>query len=181
MGTLLLFEALELRSEYDARIKTLRECLPESREGRSRWGILSHDDIGRRPAPGFDVKQAREQVRKLELKRRKLNSAIQEANFHFALDFRGETMSLAEALELRKGLNDRIGELHTLVVEAAYERVIHKEDRDIPEENDVSYADSVEELDHKRVEFRELNRKIRTASFEVKVKYQDEPAEETGG
>ena len=27
---LYLYEALELRAEYDARIKTLRDCLPES-------------------------------------------------------------------------------------------------------------------------------------------------------
>ena len=29
---LYLYEALELRSEYDGRIKTLKDCLPETRQ-----------------------------------------------------------------------------------------------------------------------------------------------------
>jgi len=37
---LYLYEALELRSEYEARIKTARECLPESRETFEFFNIL---------------------------------------------------------------------------------------------------------------------------------------------
>ena len=33
--TIRLYEALELRGEYDARIKTLRDCLPEARQNRN--------------------------------------------------------------------------------------------------------------------------------------------------
>jgi len=37
---LYLYEALELRSEYDARIKTLKDCLPESKQNKDRFSLL---------------------------------------------------------------------------------------------------------------------------------------------
>ena len=50
-----LYEALELRAEYDARIKTLKDCLPETRQNRGRV-LFSHDDeVMRRPSSDFDV------------------------------------------------------------------------------------------------------------------------------
>jgi hypothetical protein len=171
---LLLYEALELRAEYDARIKTLKDCLPEAKANRGRFSMLREDDGQYRPSPDFDVTEVREQLRALEFKRRKLNSAIQQANFHHQIDLHGETLTLNEALEIRKGLNEQLGELHTQVVKAAYQRVIYKEDRDIVEPNELSYTDSVQALDRARVAFRELNRKIRAAGFEVSVAFKDE-------
>lgn len=170
--TVKLYEALELRAEYDARIKTLRDCLPESRQNR---GLFSRDsDSSRRPAPGFSVSGAREQLRALEYKRRKLNAAIQRANFEHRLEHEGEDLSLTEALETRKALNERLGELHSQVVDSAYEHVLHKEERDIVEENELPYEDCRVRLDEARVEFRRLNRGLRAASFEVEVEYADE-------
>ena len=58
--------------------------------------------------------EVRRQLRKLEVKRRKLNSATQQANFNSRVDYRGESINLNEALEIRKSLNEQIGELHTL-------------------------------------------------------------------
>ena len=57
--TIRLYEALELRGEYDARIKTLRDCLTETRQNRD---LFSHrdNDFSRRPAPEFSVSQARD-------------------------------------------------------------------------------------------------------------------------
>jgi hypothetical protein len=172
---LFLYEALELRAEYDARIKTLKECLPEAKQNRSRFSMVGDGDVQYRPSPDFAVADVREQLRTLEFKRRKLNSAIQRANFRHQIDVRGETLTLSEALEMRKGLNEQLGELHTQVVKAAYQRVIYKEDRDIVEPNELSYIDSVQALDTARVAFRELNRKIRAAAFEVSIDFVDEP------
>lgn len=171
--TLKLYEALELRAEYDARIKTLRDCLPESRSNRDLFSRRD-DEFTRRPAPGFAVAGAREQLRALEVKRRKLNTAIQQANFGHRLEHGGDDVSLTEALETRKALNTRLGELHTQVVDAAYQRVLHKEERDIVEENELPYGDCRARLDEARVEFRQLNRRIRAASFEVEVGFVDE-------
>jgi len=121
---LYLYEALELRAEYEARIKTLKDCLPETKQNRDRFSF-GRDDAGiRRPSPDFDVASARRDLRKLELKRRKLNSAIQHANFNHFIDFKGDAINLNEALETRKALNEQIGELHNQVVTSSYQRVI---------------------------------------------------------
>ena len=169
-----LYEALELRAEYDARIKTLKDCLPETKQTRSRFSFGRDDEGIRRPSPDFDVSSARNELRKLELKRRKLNSSIQQANFNHFIDFNGHSINLNEALETRKALNEQIGEFHNQVVASAYERVIYKEGRDIVEENEISYTDSVKNLEQARRAFRELNRKLRLASFESLVDFQDE-------
>jgi hypothetical protein len=171
---LYLYEALELRSEYDARMKTLRDCLPETRQNRDRLPFAREDEGRRRPSPDFDLGEARKDLRKLEFKRRKLNAAIQETNFKQRIDFSGESINLNEALEMRKGLNDRIGELHTQVVKSAYQRVIYKEGRDIVEENEITYAESVKNLEDARIAFRELNRQLRQAPFGAVVDFRDE-------
>lgn len=171
---LYLFEALELRAEYDARIKTLKSCLPESRKSRERFSFSSDDGLKIQPSPEFDVKKARTQVRDLENKKRKLNSAVQKANFNNQVQYQGDTIDLSEALEIRKGLNEAIGELHTQVVDSSFQRLIYKEDRDIVEPNEFSYTEAAANLEGSRERFRELNRKIRSASFTAVVDYFDE-------
>jgi hypothetical protein len=53
-----LYEALELRSELDARIKTIKDCLPEARQNRK--GLFPfREDGNRRPSPELDVAVAR--------------------------------------------------------------------------------------------------------------------------
>ncbi len=171
---LYLYEALELRAEYDARIKTLKECLPEARQNRNRLSFVRDEGSMYRPSPEFNMAEVRDQLRGLEVKRRKLNSAIQQTNFQNQVQFRGDTLTINEALEIRKGLNERIGELHTQVVNSAYQRVIYKEGRDIVEPNELSYAGCVRSLEEARLAFRELNRKLRAVSFEIVVDFRDE-------
>ena len=173
-GELYLYEALELRGEYDARIDTIKSCLKGSATGRrgSLWG--GDDHAKRRPSPDFSVSDEHAALRTLEFKRRKLNSAIQKANFETAIVFDGQAINLLEALDVRKALNSQLAELRTQVVAAAYQTVIYKEDRDIVEESEVSYAESRDALDACRLAFRELNRKLRLASFETSVAFQDE-------
>lgn len=172
-GGLKLYEALELRSELDARIKTVKDCLPEAR--KNRGGLFSVREEGkRRPSPGFDLEEARKRLRSLEVRRRKLNAAIQEANFQHRIEHEGESMTLNEALEVRKKLDEAIGEIHTQVVDSAWQRVIYKEDRDIVEENELSYGECSERLETARLAFRDLNRKLRAATFRVSVAFHDE-------
>ena len=171
--TLYLYEALELRSEFDARIKTLKDCLPESKQNKDRFSFTRDDGI-RRPSPDFDVASARKDLRKIEIKRRKLNSSIQRANFNHFISFNRDSINLGEALEMRKALNEQIGEFHNQVVTSSYQKLIYKEGRDIIEENEISYTDAVKNLEQARLAFRELNRKLRLASFETLVDFQDE-------
>lgn len=171
---LYLYEALELRAEYDAHIKTLRDCLPEARRNRDRIGMYRNEEQQLRAAADFDVGAVQASLRALEYKRRKLNNAIQRANYANAVNAGGEMLDLSEALEMRKGLSDRIGELHTLTVQSAYVRVIYKEDRDIVEPNDATFAASMEQLESARRAFRDLNRALRAAGFTVVVDFADE-------
>ncbi|MFQ6091065.1 MAG: hypothetical protein ACE5OR_00025 [bacterium] len=137
---LFLYEALELRAEFEARIKTLKDCLPEAKQNRGRFSFRRDEEGMFRPSPDFSIAEARDQLKKLEMKHRKLNSAIQQANFQHQIHFRKDRVNLNEALEIRKGLNEQIGEFHTQVVNSAYQRVIYKEDRDIVEPNELSYT-----------------------------------------
>ena len=171
---LYLYEALELRAEYAGRIKTLKNCLPEAKQNRNQ-SYFGRDEKGQyRPSPELNISDVRDRLKALEYKQRKLNSAIQQTNFQHQIEYDGDTINLNEALELRKGLNTLIGEFHAQVVDAAYQRVIYKEDRDIVEPNELSYTDCVHDLEGVRLSFRELNRKLRAASLEVIVDFQDE-------
>ena len=168
-----LFEALELRSEYISRIATIKECLAGESSG-SRLNVWREDKSKRRPSPDYDTADEREQLRSLEFKQRKLNSAIQKANFETTIEFDGQAINLLEALELRKGLNAKIAELNKQTLDAAYQTVIYKEGRDIVESSSFTYAESRTELDQARKCFRELNRKLRQAAYETPVEYRDE-------
>jgi hypothetical protein len=59
-------------------------------------------------------------------------------------------------------------------VDSAYEKVIYKEGRDIVEESEIPYVEACKNLEEARLAFRELNRKLRLASFEATVDFQDE-------
>jgi len=110
----------------------------------------------------------------LEVKRRKLNSAIQKANYETSIECDGQSMNILEALDLRKAFNRRLGELVEQLADSAYETVIYKEDRDIVESSDLSYAECSDGLEQARLSFRMLNRKLRWASFETQVDFRDE-------
>ena len=171
---LFLYEALELRAELDAHVKTLKECLPEARKNRDRHSLFRDNEFKLLPSKDFDIAKVRKKLRSLEDKRRKLNTAIQKANLSNQVDFQDQALDLSEALELRKGLNEQLGELHSQVVDSAFQRVIYKEDRDIVEPADVSFTAALKELEDARRAFRELNRKIRAASFSINVDFKDE-------
>jgi hypothetical protein len=171
---LFIYEALELRSEYDGRLETLRSCLPETRR-TGRASLLSRIDAdASRPAAGVDAGALRTELRTLEHKRHKLNAAIQRANFANSVRIGDEEVSLTEALELRKAAKMRVGELSTQLANSSAARVIHKEDRDIIEEPEVPFPDVRNGLEQARLEFRRLKRALRKATFEVSVDFADE-------
>jgi hypothetical protein len=174
VNALHLYEALELRAEYNARITTIKDCLAGDESGGKRASFWRDDKNKSRPSPDFDVSQERAALRVLEFKQRKLNSATQKANYETQIEFEGQKINLLEALELRKGLTAQMADLKTQAVEAAHQTVIYKEGRDIVEASAVTYVDALHQLETARLAFRELNRKLRRASFETFVVYQDE-------
>ena len=173
-GDLYLYEALELRGEYDARIKDIRDVLPEQ-SSKDQWPHARDVTAIRRPAPGLDAPKLREAMRGVERRRIMLNNAIQKANFEHEIEHQGERMTLARALEERRALNLRLAELHATLVWSSTERVIFKEDRDIVEPSPISFTECFRELDETRKAFREMNRRLREAAYRITVEFRDEP------
>ena len=173
-GTLKLYEALELRSDYAARIATIKDCLAGKEHHEGRLSLWREDKSKRHPSPDFKPVEERGTLRALEFKQRKLNSAIQKANLETRIEQEEQEINLLEGLELRKALNAQIAELKTATVDAAHQTVIYKEGRDIVEASTVSYSESRQQLEAMRRAFTGLNRTLRRASFETTVEYADE-------
>ena len=173
-NNLYLYEALELRAEYDARAKTLKNMLPEAKENRDRFSFHRDDEVKYRPVAAFNVDAVRDELNALSIKSRKLNNAIQRANFDGRLTVGGEEQTLSEALEFRKSVNEKIGELSTQLANAAYERVVYKEERDIVEPPEVSYEQARRQLEEQRLLFRALNRALRAAAHVIVIEFKDE-------
>ena len=91
---LLLYEALELRAEYESRIKTLQDCLPEAQKSSNRFGFNRDDQVVKRPSADFDPSVVRKTVKNLEYKHRKLNSAVQVSNFTTTIEYDGDKINL---------------------------------------------------------------------------------------
>jgi len=62
-GNLYLYEAIELRNEYDRHIGLLQGLLGEPSKRR---GIFNNDDEDKEPVTDFDPKEAEEKLKKLQ-------------------------------------------------------------------------------------------------------------------
>jgi len=171
---LYLYQALELRGEYQARLDSLKALLPEQRKlQRGIWDRETNNEY-KEPAAGFDPAEIREQIRRLEYKSRRLNTAIQQANFANDVLVNNEKMSIAEALEIRKAVNQELAGLQKMLERSAYRTVIYKEERNITQEPEDNFQEVYNRLEEKRMLFRELNRALRKASFTVTIQFKDE-------
>jgi predicted ATP-dependent endonuclease of OLD family len=168
---LYIYEALELRGEYKSRIKTLKKLLPEGANNNMRFGASSSRY---EPVESLDVKKVREDIKTLEYKLRKLNNALQLANFQNKIEADGEKISIADALSLRKSTNENIKNKTNQLQNAAYKKVIYKENRNIEETSDLNYKEIKKQLEKERLLFRELNRKLRDVSFKIVIDFKDE-------
>ena len=172
-GNLYVFEAVELRNEYDRHIKLLEKVLEGEESQRERmFGRAEHEE--KTPVAGFDPHEIEARLKKLQTKRVKLNQAIQISNFESQIEYQGEQVSLAEALELRKNLLADLTALNQRVQDSAYKRVIHKEERDIEHEPRHGFAQSYEEYLTKLRTLRLLITRIHRANHTNTVKFKDE-------
>jgi hypothetical protein len=169
-GKLPLYEAVELRAEMEARIKTLESLRPEG-EGR---GLFRERDAETQPAPGFDLASIETGIEFLKARRRRLNALIQEANHRTIVDADGRALTLAEALELRKETNADIGRLATELRDAAWLRIIHKEERDVVRNPPRSFSLIMELLEGRRRLFRRLVKAIHEANHRTILNFRDE-------
>lgn len=170
---LYLFEAIELRNEYDRHIKLL-EKLVEGEDSKSERLFHSNKEEEKEPVNDFKQKEIEEKLKKLHTKRVKLNQAIQVANFKYQINYNGEKISIAEALEIRKNLRTDVDVHYQRVINSAYKRIIHKEERDIVHEPKQSFTECYENYLKMLTHLKEIITQIHTINHESIVNYKDE-------
>lgn len=171
-GNLYLYEAIELRSEYDRHVELLGGLLlGESSKKRS---LFHDDDENKDPAADFNQKEIESILKKLQTKRVKLNQAVQKTNFDTQVEYEGLGISIAEALEVRKNLLDDIKAIAARVEKSSYRRVIHKEGRDIVQEPRHKFTETYKEYQDRLRHLRHLVIQVHAANHSATVNYKDE-------
>ena len=170
-GNLYLYEAIELRSEYDRHVELLGGLLGESSKKHS---LFHDDDDDKDPAADFNQKEIESSLKKLQTKRVKLNQEIQKTNFDTQIEYEGTGISIAEALEVRKNLLGDIKAIAARVEKSSYRRVIHKEGRDIVQEPRHKFTETYKEYQDSLQHLRRLVTQIHAANHSATVKYKDE-------
>jgi hypothetical protein len=170
-GNLYLYEAIELRNEYDRHVELLEGLLGESSKKR---GLFNDDNEDKDPADDFDQKEIEDRLKKLQTKRVKLNQEIQKTNFEDQIEYEGKKISIAEALEVRKNLLGDIKALAARVEKSSYRRVIHKEGRDIVQEPRHRFSETYREYQDSLRRLRSLVSQVHAANHSETVNYKDE-------
>lgn len=170
---LYLFEAIELRKEYDRQIRVFEDLLKASQPENDRLSAQPSDGHPV-PAIDFDLKSAEHQLHRLCNRRIKLNLAIQTANFANQFQFEEEQISLAEALEIRKSLIAELPLLEHRVLDSAFKSVIHKEERDIVLEPIIPFRENYETFHAHLGRLRELLNQIHVLNHTCQVNFPKE-------
>lgn len=170
-GNLYLYEAIELRNEYDRHVELLEGLLGESSKKR---GFFNDDNEDKDPADDFDQKEIEDRLKKLQTKRVKLNQEIQKTNFGTQIEYEGKKTSIAEALEVRKNLLGDIKAVAARAEKSSYRRVIHKEGRDIVQEPRHKFTETYREYQDSLQHLRSLVNQVHAANHLATVNYKDE-------
>lgn len=169
-GKLFIFEAIELRNQYDANISILKDLLDQ--KITNNYGItLSHDEQDCEYR--FDEKQMQIELKKLQTKRVILNQAIQVANLKTIIEYDNEEISLTNALEIKKNMFKELFYLKRLLFELGYKKTTHKEYRDVvyepPESFDKKFSEYLEMLKNQK----KLKNSIHIANHQNLVNFRD--------
>lgn len=170
-GKLYLFEAIELRNQFDRVIKLLDNVLNEDNHNKS---FLRNEEDIKEPAKDFDPNEIDDQLKKLQTKRVKLNQEIQKTNFNTHISFDGEEISLAEALDVRKNLIADLNFMSGKVKNSAYKKIIHKEERDIVQEPKISFLELYKKFNENLVRLKTLAKLIHIANHQTKIAFKEE-------
>ncbi len=119
-------------------------------------------------------KRSKTDSRILQTKRVKLNQEIQKTNFDRQIEYEGNEISIAEALEVRKNLLGDIKSVAARVEKSAYRRVIHKEGRDIVQEPRHKFTETYREYHDRLRHLRSLLDQVHAANHTATVNYKDE-------
>lgn len=171
-GNLYLFEAIELRKEYDRHIKLIESLLESDESKQNRF--LSDREEEKEPVDEYKPQETEKMLKKLQTKRVKLNQAIQVANFKYQIQFDGEKISIAEALEIRKRIIDDLSADSRRVVNSAFKRIIHKEERDIVHVPKQNYTESYAQYSENLKKLRDLIIQIHKTNYKGVVNFREE-------
>lgn len=172
-GNLHLFEAIELRNEYDRHIQLLLEILAAGEDSKKGHFYTDREEE-KEPVEAFDSQEFEKLLKNLQTKRVKLNQAIQMANFNHHIDFEGEKVSLAEALEIRKSILADLSIASKRVADSAYRRILHKEERDIIHEPRQNFKEGYGQYLKSLHKLRELIIKIHAMNHQGTVVFKEE-------
>jgi len=170
---LYLFEALELRNAYDRHISVIKGIQEHDTNEREYFSRSSGNET-KEYDEEFDYKHFERELKTLETKRVKLNQAVQLSNYSTTITFKGEEITLAEALELRKKYSNDLPALKERVTRAAFKTTVHKEERDIVQRPKHSFKDTYKEYLEQLEALRTLKGVIHSANHVTTVKFKDE-------
>jgi len=171
-GSLYLYEAIELRNEYNSHIELLEGLLGEPSKKRGFYD--NNDDDDKDLAADFHQKEIENRLKELQTKRVKLNQEIQKTNFDARIEYEGTEISIAESLEVRKNLLGDIKAVDSRVKKSSFRRVIHKEGRDIVQEPRHKFTETYKEYQDSLRHLRSLVNQIHAANHSATVNYKDE-------
>lgn len=148
--------------------------MSETQQDPDRLFGRRSSDEEKKPASDFKIKEIEDKKKKTQTKRIKLNQAIQTVYFNNTFEYDGENISIAEALEIRKHLNSDLDLIKKHVLESAFKRVIHKEERDIVYEPKQPFKEKLVEYHLSLKRFRELLLKIHVINHECSIAFKEE-------
>ena len=166
-------DALELRNEYDMHLSVLKDVLGKEDEYRSF--LSRHSELDKKEYDdAVDIKEIEKIYKTLEYKRVKLNQEIQSANFLTKLTFKGEDISIIEALEVRKQLKARVKQASSQLLKSTYKEVVHKEERDIVYRPKKEFPGVYQDYTDLLRQFREIQTLIHVANINTGINFFDE-------
>ncbi len=172
-GNLYVHEAVALRNEYDSHVNMLKKLLADQND-KSGGFISRKDDEIKQPVEDFSHAEFEDTLKKVQTKRLKLNHEIQGSNFAVKFNFEGSSISITEALEIRKSIKSDIEALYSKAVDSAYNTIIHKEGRDIIDKPRHSFMKIYTEYLDTLKKLRRLEGGIHNANHNNTVNFKDE-------
>jgi hypothetical protein len=152
----------------------LQNLLDEKDDSKNSFSFRDRSDDNKEPVSDFIRKDYEEILKKLQTKRLKLNFEIQSVNFNTKIVFAGESISIAEALEIRKKLLSDIESLSSKTIESAYNKIIHKEERDIINKPKFQFRESHQNFQHVLKQLRILENTIHEINHSIIINFKDE-------
>jgi len=172
-GNLYIYEAVALRNQYDAHVELLSSLINNPGRKAGTAGLRDGKETIK-PADDYNPEAMEKVLRKLRERRLKLNHRLQSANFSVHLRFGNNYISIAEALETRKALQQEIQVLYGRVLDSAYTTVIHKEERDITDRSRFGFTQSYRLYRNALNRLRRLENAIHQANHTNTVDFKDE-------